>query len=71
VHRWTLLDDLGLVPALKWLVADITNRTPTRAELTVQGSIRRLPPEVEVALYPSPKKPCATSIATPNRPAST
>jgi signal transduction histidine kinase len=49
--RPTLLDDLGLVPALEWLVADIANRTPTQAELTVEGSIRRLPPEVEVALY--------------------
>lgn len=49
--RLTLLDDLGLVHALEWLVADIANRTPTQAELGVQGSIRRLPPEVEVALY--------------------
>jgi signal transduction histidine kinase len=49
--RPTLLDDLGLVPALEWLVTEIANRTRTQAELTVRGAIRRLTPELEVALY--------------------
>lgn len=49
--RPTLLDDLGLVPALEWLVTDIAGRTQAHAELAVQGEVRRLAPEVEVALY--------------------
>jgi len=49
--RPTLLDDLGLVPALEWLVTDIADRTGTQADLIVRGPVRRLLPEVELALY--------------------
>ena len=49
--RPALLDDLGLVPALRWLVNDVAARTGTEAELVVDGDSRRLPPELEIALY--------------------
>lgn len=49
--RPALLDDLGLVPALQWLVNDVAARTGTEAELAVHGDSRRLLPELEIALY--------------------
>lgn len=50
-QRPTLLDDLGLVAALEWLVDQVKERSEARVDLTVSGSKRRLPVEVEVALY--------------------
>ncbi|NOX23473.1 MAG: sensor histidine kinase [Actinobacteria bacterium] len=50
-QRPTLLDDLGLVPALEWLVSELQGRTELEANLTVHGSTRRLSPETEVAFY--------------------
>lgn len=50
-QRPTLLDDLGLVAALEWLVDQARERSTAGVELTVFGSKRRLPVEVEVALY--------------------
>ncbi|GBE25737.1 signal transduction histidine-protein kinase/phosphatase DegS [bacterium BMS3Bbin02] len=50
-QRPTLLDDLGLVPALEWLVSELQGRTELDASLTVHGSTRRLSPETEVAFY--------------------
>lgn len=50
-QRPPLLDDLGLPAALEWLVDQAKERHSTRVELTVIGSVRRLPAEVEVALY--------------------
>ncbi len=49
--RPALLDDLGLVPALQWLVNDIAARSGTEAKLLVKEDGRRLPPELELALY--------------------
>jgi signal transduction histidine kinase len=50
--QWpTLLDDLGLVPAVEWLVSELQGRTDLTAELTVNGKVRRLSPETEVAFY--------------------
>lgn len=45
--RPSVLDDLGLLPALEWLAAQA--RTPTRLE--VQGNERRLPPPVELTVF--------------------
>jgi two-component system, NarL family, sensor histidine kinase DegS len=49
--RPMLLDDLGLIPAVEWLVADLQARTGIVVSLTVTGEARSLPPEMEVALY--------------------
>lgn len=49
--RPTVLDDLGLVPALEWLVADLTGRAAIDARFHLSGSVRRLPAETEVALF--------------------
>ncbi|HZD80072.1 MAG TPA: GAF domain-containing sensor histidine kinase [Actinomycetota bacterium] len=49
--RPALLDDLGLAPALEWLVEDMGNRTGIGAGFRVHGQVRRLAPEVEVALF--------------------
>jgi two-component system, NarL family, sensor histidine kinase DegS len=50
-QRPTLLDDLGLVPAVEWLVSELQGRTDLAAELTVSGRVQRLSPETEVAFY--------------------
>ncbi|HXF74349.1 MAG TPA: GAF domain-containing sensor histidine kinase [Actinomycetota bacterium] len=49
--RPTVLDDLGLVPALEWLVADLERRTGIEARFRTSGAVRRLPAETEVALF--------------------
>jgi two-component system, NarL family, sensor histidine kinase DegS len=49
--RPSLLDDLGLVHAIDWLVADLVRRTSIQAHLDVEGAPRRLSPDVEVAVY--------------------
>ncbi|MBI4301111.1 MAG: PAS domain S-box protein [Chloroflexi bacterium] len=49
--RPSLLDDLGLIPALEWLgdrVRELTNVAPY---IEITGEKRRLPPEVELALF--------------------
>lgn len=49
--RPSLLDDLGLVHALDWLVNDMSARTDIRTEFEVEGSSRRLPGDIELAAY--------------------
>ncbi len=49
--RPTVLDDLGLVPALEWVVADLTGRTGVDARFHLSGPARRLPAETELALF--------------------
>lgn len=49
--RPAMLDDLGLVPALESLTSDLGRRLGLVAGLEVSGVPRRLPPEVEVALF--------------------
>ncbi len=46
-----MLDDLGLVAAVEWLAADLMERRGVKARVEVTGSQRRLPPEVELALF--------------------
>ncbi len=50
-QRPTLLDDLGIAPALEWLVEDTAKSSVAGVTLQVQGSPVRLTPEVEVVLY--------------------
>ena len=48
--RPSVLDDLGLVAALRWYVDEIRKRAPFRIEMLVKGT-RRLEPEVETVLF--------------------
>ncbi len=50
--RPAMLDDLGLLPALKWLFDRYTAQTQIRVNFKHTGiESRRFPPEVETALY--------------------
>jgi len=49
--RPSVLDDLGLLPALEWLAADLTRNFGVAAEVRVHGEPMRLPPEAEVVLF--------------------
>lgn len=49
--RPSLLDDLGLIPAIEWLVGDLGNRTGIEVQLRLRGPHRRLRPNAEVALF--------------------
>jgi signal transduction histidine kinase len=49
--RPSLLDDLGLVEALDWLVGDLRARTAIDAQLRITGDPRRLAQKDELALF--------------------
>jgi two-component system, NarL family, sensor histidine kinase DegS len=49
--RPATLDRLGLLPALEWLTIDVTKFSGIHTHLTVTGSERRLPEDVELALF--------------------
>lgn len=49
--RPTILDDLGLVPALGWLATELTDRAGVRAGFHLSGTARRLPADTELALF--------------------
>ncbi len=49
--RPSVLDDLGLVPAIELAVEETNARLPDCASLSVSGAPRRLAPAVEVALF--------------------
>jgi two-component system, NarL family, sensor histidine kinase DegS len=49
--RPSVLDDLGLVPALEWLLADLSDRAGIRAALEVGGDRLRLSPEQELVIF--------------------
>ncbi|MGE3889653.1 MAG: sensor histidine kinase [Vicinamibacterales bacterium] len=49
--RPSVLDDLGLVPALRALADDFSTRTRIAVTLDLDGANRRLPPDVEVVIY--------------------
>jgi two-component system sensor histidine kinase DegS len=57
VHRFSqdlrpsVLDDLGLLPALEWLASDLTKHFGIAVEMKVEGSPRRLLPEVELVVF--------------------
>ncbi|MBA7705003.1 Oxygen sensor histidine kinase NreB [subsurface metagenome] len=57
VHRFSqdmrpsVLDDLGLVPALEWLASDLTEHFGIAVDMKVLGSVRRFPPEIELVLF--------------------
>lgn len=49
--RPSLLDDLGLVPALRSLIADFNERSELRAALRAPDMVPALAPEAELALF--------------------
>jgi PAS domain S-box-containing protein len=49
--RPSVLDDLGLLPALQWLAADIEKRFGIEVRTNVVGDERRLPPDAELLLF--------------------
>ena len=49
--RPSVLDDLGLVPALEWLLSDLADRTGIRTALEEQGNGLRLNPEQELVIF--------------------
>lgn len=49
--RPSILDDLGLVPALEAFTSDLTEREGIKATLAVVGALRRLSPDSELTLF--------------------
>jgi two-component system sensor histidine kinase UhpB len=49
--RPSALDDLGLLPALRWYVKEYQQKCGIEVELTVTGLRERLPADMETALY--------------------
>jgi PAS domain S-box-containing protein len=49
--RPSILDDLGLIPALEWLITDLEVRYGVATKVDITGSRRRLAPETELAVF--------------------
>jgi two-component system sensor histidine kinase DegS len=49
--RPSILDDLGLLPALEWLTADLTEHFNIDIAMGVVGPVRRFPPETELVVF--------------------
>ncbi len=49
--RPSILDHLGLLPAVEWLVEQLRTENKVDASVTVSGDERRFSPEVEVTLF--------------------
>jgi len=49
--RPPMLDDLGLLPAVRWLVSEMEKLAEIEIDFKVAGAERRLPPEVELTLF--------------------
>ncbi len=49
--RPSILDDLGLVPALEWLITDLEKGYGMATKVGVTGSRRRLAPEIELTVF--------------------
>ena len=60
--RPSLLDDQGLVPALKWLIKGFAQRTKVDISFDGREFERRLPPEYEIAAYRMVQE-CLNNIA--------
>ncbi len=49
--RPSVLDDLGMVPAIQWLASEMNQRGNVRAHVNVTGEMFRLPSEAELVLF--------------------
>jgi two-component system sensor histidine kinase UhpB len=49
--RPTMLDDLGLVPTLRWYVQNFSNRLNICSTFEAMGFEEKLPPQIETAFY--------------------
>jgi PAS domain S-box-containing protein len=49
--RPSILDDLGLVPAMEWLITDLKERDGIATEFTISGEKYRLVPEKELTVF--------------------
>jgi len=49
--RPSIIDDLGLVPAIEWLSTRLGKLQPINALIKTRGAIRRLSPEIELTLF--------------------
>lgn len=49
--RPSMLDDLGLIPALRWLFQRYTEQTTIAVDFRSHNAERRFPPEIETAAY--------------------
>ncbi|HLZ62770.1 MAG TPA: ATP-binding protein [Ktedonosporobacter sp.] len=49
--RPSALDDLGLLPALRWYIKEYQQKSAIEVEMQVSGFKERLTPEIETALY--------------------
>jgi PAS domain S-box-containing protein len=49
--RPPILDDLGLVPALEWLITDLEKGYGIATKVGITGSRRRLTPEIELTVF--------------------
>lgn len=49
--RPTVLDDLGLIPAIEWLMGEIRKTSKLEMKVTTEGERERLNPDLELALF--------------------
>jgi two-component system sensor histidine kinase UhpB len=49
--RPTMLDDLGLIPTLRWYVQNFSNRLNISSNFEAMGFEEKLPPQIETAFY--------------------
>ncbi|APV44232.1 Signal transduction histidine kinase [Dehalogenimonas formicexedens] len=49
--RPSVLDDLGLIPALDWLIPELSKHYKIKIELKINGEAKRFPPEAELVLF--------------------
>ncbi len=49
--RPTMLDDLGLIPTLRWYVQNFSNRLNLCSNFEAMGFEEKLPPQIETAFY--------------------
>jgi PAS domain S-box-containing protein len=49
--RPSMLDDLGLVPALRWYVDKHSTRSGIKAKVVADEIIKRLPPDIEITCF--------------------
>jgi two-component system sensor histidine kinase DegS len=49
--RPSMLDNIGLLPALRWLAESLTNQSGIRIDVKVNGKEHSLPPEFEIIMF--------------------